>query len=234
MRDTVRPLATTLGVQALVSMAVLTVPVIAPAAAGEVGVSAAYVGLYIALVYGAGMASSLCCGDLIRKYGALRVSQGCLLMSAAALLLAAGGTLPLLVLSALLMGAGYGPVTPASSHVLARTTPPHAMAMVFSVKQTGVPLGGALAGAAVPPLVLLAGWRVALVSVGLACVLAALAAQGLRRQLDADRDPQRRLGLGSVSGPLAVVMASPELRRLAFFSFLFSSVQLCLVTYLVT
>jgi len=234
MRDTLRPLATTLGVQALASMALLTVPVLAPAAAAEIGVSAAYVGLYIALAYGASMASSLGCGDLIRKYGALRVSQGCLLTAAVSLWLAAGGTLPLLVLSALLMGVGYGPVTPASSHVLARTTPPHAMAMVFSLKQTGVPLGGALAGAAVPSLVLLAGWRVALVVVGAACVLAALAAQGLRQQLDGDRDPQRRLGMGSVSGPLAVVMASPELRRLAFFSFLFSSVQLCLVTYLVT
>lgn len=234
LRDNARPLVTTLGMQALVSMAVLTVPVVAPAAAAEVGMPAAYVGFYIALVYGASMVSSLSCGDLIRKYGALRVSQGCLLASAAALLLAAGGTPAMLALSALLMGAGYGPVTPASSHVLARTTPPHAMALVFSLKQTGVPLGGALAGAVVPPLVLLAGWRVALAAVALACVATAVAAQGLRRQLDADRDPKRRLGLGSVSGPLSVVMALPELRRLAFFSFLFSSVQLCLVTYLVT
>lgn len=234
LRDTLRPLATTLGVQALASMALLTVPVVAPAAATEVGVPAAYVGLYIALAYGASMLSSLCCGDLIRKFGALRVSQGCLLLAAVSLCLAAGGTPMLLVLSALLMGAGYGPVTPASSHVLARTTPPHAMAMVFSLKQTGVPLGGALAGATVPPLVLVAGWRVALVAVGAACVLAALAAQSLRRQLDADREPQRRLGMGSVSGPLGVVLASPELRRLAFYSFLFSSVQMCLVTYLVT
>ena len=78
MHATLGPLAVTLAVQALVSMAVLTMPVVAPAAAADVGVPAAYVGLFIALVYGASMASSLVCGDLIRKFGAIRVSQASL------------------------------------------------------------------------------------------------------------------------------------------------------------
>jgi MFS family permease len=234
MHATLGPLAVTLAVQALVSMAVLTMPVVAPAAAADVGVPAAYVGLFIALVYGASMASSLVCGNLIRKFGAIRVSQACLLLAGAGLACAAAGTPPLLAASALLMGAGYGPVTPASSHVLARTTPPGAMSFVFSLKQTGVPLGGALAGAIVPSIVLVAGWRVALAVVAVACALVALGAQAIRPALDADREPARRLGVGSASGPLRVVLADAALRRLALLSFFFSSLQLCLVTYLVT
>lgn len=49
MVDTPKTLATTLAVQMLASMALLTVPVLAPSAAGDVGVPAAYVGLYVAL-----------------------------------------------------------------------------------------------------------------------------------------------------------------------------------------
>lgn len=141
MGDTIKTLATTLAVQMLGSMALLTVPVLAPAAAGDVGVPAAYVGLYIALAYGASMMSSLACGDLIRRLGAIRVSQFCLLLCALGALCAAGGSLWFFAISALFMGMGYGPMTPASSHVLARTTAPATMSLVFSVKQTGVPLG---------------------------------------------------------------------------------------------
>ncbi len=234
MRSEVLPLATTLAVQALVSMAVFTVPVVAPVAAADVGIAAAYVGMYIAIVYGISMVSSLACGDLIRKVGAIRVSQLSLLLAAAALMVAAGGTLPLLLASAVLMGAGYGPVTPASSHVLARTTPPHMMSLVFSLKQTGVPVGGALAGALVPLLVLAAGWRWSLLAVGAACIGVAVLAQAIRAGLDGDRDPARAIGLASAAGPLRVVTSAPDLRRLALCSFIFSSMQLCLITYLVT
>jgi hypothetical protein len=45
MGDTLKTLAATLAVQMLGSMAVLTVPVLAPAAARDVGVPAAYVEL---------------------------------------------------------------------------------------------------------------------------------------------------------------------------------------------
>jgi MFS family permease len=233
VRDTIVPLATTLGVQALVSMSVLTIPVVAPAASADIAIPVAYVGMFVALVYGAGMLSSLGCGELIRKLGAIRVSQLCLVLCTLGLFAAAAGTPPFLILSALLMGAGYGPVTPASSHLLARTTPPRMMSLVFSLKQTGVPVGGALAGAVVPLLVGAADWRRAVVCVGIACAAMAVITQVIRGRFDADREPARALGMGSVIRPLRVVTGSADVRRLALCSFVFSSLQLCLVTYLV-
>ena len=71
----------------------------------------------------------------------------------------------LLALAPLVIGLGYGPITPASSHVLARTAPPSRMALTFSIKQTGVPAGAALAGALLPALALRIGWRAAFVAV---------------------------------------------------------------------
>ena len=146
MRGTLFPLAATLAVQLLVSMAVVTVPVLAPELAVATGVPVGYIGLFIALVYGSSMAVSLVSGTLVQRLGAIRLSQYCLAACAAGLACTATGVPVLLLAGAVLLGVGYGPVTPASSHVLAKTTPPGMMALVFSLKQTGVPLGGALAG----------------------------------------------------------------------------------------
>ena len=234
MRNNVLPLGATLSFQALVAMAALTVPAIAPAISADVAIPASYVGLFIALVYGASMASSVASGDLIRRLGAVRVTQVCLLLCAAGLGLSAFGGVPFFVVGALLLGAGYGPITPASSHVLVKTTPPHLMSLLFSVKQTGVPLGGALAGALAPLLVLAGGWRLAVLAVAAGCVGTCALAQAIRSRFDDDIDPAWRVSAGGVTRSLRIVAKEPALRRLAASSFLFSAVQLCLVTFLVT
>jgi len=74
MRSTLFPLAATLAVQALVAMAVVTVPVLAPELAGATGLPAGYIGIFIAVVYAASMAASLVSGTLIQRYGARPVA----------------------------------------------------------------------------------------------------------------------------------------------------------------
>ena len=228
------PLLATLAIQVLAAMAVLAPPVFAPVATRDVGVPPSAIGLFVALSYGASMGSSLLAGDLVKKFGPIRVSQMCLLLCACGLVLAALGSIPSLVASALLLGLGYGAVTPASSHILAKSTPPHMMSLVFSLKQTGVPIGGALAGALVPSLTLWNGWRSAALVVGLGCALTALAAQPVRRVFDGEREPDRSVGMAGVAGPLRMVATSPAARRLAIGSLCFAALQLCLATYLVT
>ncbi|MEQ1517163.1 MAG: hypothetical protein ABL931_11820, partial [Usitatibacteraceae bacterium] len=89
--STYYPLAATLAVQMLVSMASVTIPVLAPEASREVGVSAGYVGLFVAVVYLAGMASGLVSGALVQRIGPIRVSQFCLLSCAIGLWLTTTG-----------------------------------------------------------------------------------------------------------------------------------------------
>lgn len=226
-------LAVTLAIQSLVSMAVITVPVLAPALAGALSVSPALVGVYIALVYAAAMLASLAGGAMVSRFGAIRVSQACLALCACGLAIGALPSLAATALGAFLIGLGYGPVTPASSHVLAKTTPAHRMSLVFSLKQTGVPLGGVLAGAVVPVL-LGFGWQVTLLCVALANLLCAGFAQPLREEIDADRDARRPFVMGNLAQPIRVVLSHPELRMLAGCSFVFSIAQLSLTTYLVT
>ena len=84
------------------------------------------------------------------------------------------------------MGIGYGPITAASSELLARTTPPDRMALTFSIKQTGVPAGAALAGALLPAArCWRSDWRAAFLVVAAAgVVVVAVSAQPTRRALD--------------------------------------------------
>lgn len=234
MKNNWLPLAVTLAIQALVAWALLTLPVMAPVVAQAVGVSSTYVGLYVAVTYAGAMFASLAAGTAVAHYGAIRVSQAGLLLCALGLALCAVPSLPVMALGALLIGVGYGPVTPASSHLLARTTTPATLSLVFSVKQTGVPLGGVLAGAIVPGLMLLTSWQTALLLVALACVLCAVLAQPLRRAMDADRDARRPLRLGNLAQPIRLVLAHRALSMLAACSFFFSITQLSLVTYLVS
>jgi MFS family permease len=228
------PLAITLAIQAMVAMALLTIPAMAPKVAEAVSVSPTYVGVYIALAYVGAMAASLASGAGVARYGPIRVSQAGLVLCAAGLALSALPSVAAIAAGALLVGIGYGPITPASSHLLARTTPAHRMSLVFSVKQTGVPLGGALAGAIVPGLQVVAGWQLALLLVAVACIACALVSQSLRPAFDADRDAARGFGMGNFLHPVRMVLAHPALRMLAGCSFIFSIAQLSLTTYLVT
>ncbi len=232
-RATWLPLFATLSIQALVSMAVLTPAVMAPVVAQALGVSAAYLGLYIAIVYVGAMLASLAAGAAVSRFGAIRVSQAGLLLCAAGMLLCAVPSVWAFAVGGLLIGLGYGPITPASSWLLAQTTPAHRMSLVFSIKQTGVPVGGMLAGALVPSVVLVAGWQGALVAVALANVACALLSQPLRAALDADRQPGKPLQFGNLVQPIRVVLSQRSLAILAACSFVFSTAQLVLTGYLV-
>ena len=234
MRDTLAPLLATLAIQVMTTLSMLTVPVLASAAAPDVGVSATYVGLFVAIVSLAAMFSSVVGSALVLRFGAIRVSQACLLLCAAGLSITMFGVPSAMVVGALLTGLGGGPITPASSHILAKNTPPHLIGLIFSLKQTGVPLGGVVAGVLVPPLVVAAGWRAALAVVALMCLAVAALAQPTRAALDADREPHRRTSLFAAFSPLKLVFGIAPIRALAIASLFYAAMQGCLTSYLVT
>jgi MFS family permease len=225
-------LAVTLAIQALVSMAAMSAPVLAPSAAQSFRVEATYVGVFVGLIYLGATWATLASGAFIRRYGAIRVSQVALLCCAAGLGASLSGYSWALIPCALVIGFGYGPVTPASSHVLVRTVPQHLMSFVFSLKQTGVPLGGALAGLILPPIIVHFGWRPAVVAVCVACVATALFASPTRAALDVDRKPSYPLSVQAIAEPLRIIWSLKSLRLLCVSSFFFCVVQVSLSTFL--
>ena len=108
------------------------------------------------------------------------------------------------------------------------------MAFVFSLKQTGVPVGAMMAGAIVPSLMLGIGWQWTLVAVAMACVFSAALSQPLRESLDDLRQAHLTFQMGTLTDPIRMVLGHRALATMAACSFMFSIVQLSLTTYLVT
>jgi MFS family permease len=221
-------------IQSLTAMSAITIPVLGPVAIKELGVSTVAIGLFVGFSYAGAALSALVSGGFILRYGSMRVSQAALVLCAVGLVLVTVTPVPLLPLVAIILGAGYGPITPASSQVLAKTAPPHLRSRVFSIKQTGVPLGGAMAGLIVPPLVLWLGWRPACWCVAGACVLMALAAQPMRAKFDDDRNPSHAVSVDNVRAPFQLIFSDRRLILLSFVPFFYAGMQMCLMTYLVS
>lgn len=225
-------LIATLAIQALATLMVLAPPVFAGLAAPAFGVSADHIGVFTAVVYAAAVLSTGMSGGPVRRYGAIRVSQAALLIGAAGLALLASASIWLGLIGAVFIGVGYGPMTPASSHLLIRQTPPARRALVFSIKQTGVPLGGVLAGLAVPPLAIPFGWRGAALAVAAVSAVLAIVCEPLHKSLDDDADPSAAGGSHIVAA-VNMVLGEPVLRRLALASLSYSAMQLCVSAFVV-
>jgi MFS family permease len=233
MKGVIWPLIVTTAIQALASMAIFAPPVLAPAAHDEVGFPASWVGLITALTFASATFGALFSGGVIARLGALRMSQVSLLACGAGISLIAFGHPATIVVGAVVMGLGYGPVTPSSSSILADRTPERIRNLVFSLKQTGVPIGGALAGALVPLLILALGWRTGALVAGLACAAMALAIQPYRRSVDMVPHAAAPARPASLLEPLRLVLGHPRLREMGFASAAFSGSQACLSTFLV-
>ena len=222
-------------VQSASSAAVIGPTVAAPLLLQRLALGPAAVGVFVALVYLGAMAATQIGAFVVRRRGPIRASQLALLCSAAGLLLLAATWLPLAALGAVLVGLGYGPITPASSQMLARTTDPRHYAVVFSIKQTGVPLGGVIAGLIVPPLVALGGAVGALWGLAALCAAAAASALPLSRELDRERDRTARWPTpAQVLAPTRLVAGHAVLRAIALCTFVFSMVQVSLTSYMVS
>jgi len=222
----------TLGVQSLTSMAVLTPTVLAPVAAGELGVQASRIGILVSWIYFVAVVAGLVCDGLIARYGPVRVLEMAVLLVAAGLTAAWGGNLAVVIFLATLAGAAHGLVNPSSSTILLLASPPGYRSLIFSIKQTGVPLGGALAGLIIPALLHVMAWRYAVLALGAASALALLAIVPFRRFYDRERNPRERIRLSAIGAPIAAVWSHPGLMSLALTSAVYSSVQTSLFSYL--
>jgi MFS family permease len=217
------------------AMVLTTVPVLAPEIARDTGIDASAVGAYTALVFSAAMFSSALSGTLIDRLGAVRANQAVLLASALALLVTLTARLPTVALSAVLVGAGYGPNTPTGSQVLARVTPAHMRGMVFSIKQSGAPLGGMLAGLMLPVVAVSFGWQAAIVLASALSALAVLAVEPLRRRLDTPRSrgADTATARPSTFAAMREVLSIMDLRRLTIAAFVLMILHTCFQSFTV-
>ena len=227
------PLAGMLFTQTSALMSLVTVPVLATEIAIETGIGASKVGLYTSLIFGAAMFSSAASGGLIQRLGPIRTNQIALVFSATALLLTLTANPWWLALSAVLIGAGYGPNTPSGSEVLGRVTPPRMRGLVFSIKQSGAPLGAMAGGLVLPAMVAIGDWRTAVLTGVLIVYAAAFAVQPLRGPIDRGTRGARTTQRASTLDALRATLADAALRRLTMAAFVLIAVHTCFQTFTV-
>ncbi len=226
-------LSSMLAVQTMTSMAVFTVAVFAPAAAADIGVDATYIGAFMSIAYSVAMVAGLAAGTLLARYGAVRVCQLTMLCVAAGMTAIVLASPLAAVACAVFIGMAYGPGSPASAHILTGVSSPRRRPLIFSIRQTGVPLGGLLAGAAVPAIVVVFGWRGAALAVGGLALAVLAAVQPVRDAFDADRRPDLPLAVARIAAPLKLLRTDPMLRALAAAGFAYAGCQTSVAAFFV-
>ncbi|MCO5093162.1 MFS transporter [Bosea sp. (in: a-proteobacteria)] len=218
-------------VQALSSFIALSVPVLAPSIAASRSWSGALVGYYPFFMYVGALAATFGGMRVLHGIGPLKVSLISVALSALGLSLMLGSTLAMLVLGALVIGLGYGPVVPATSHVLSAGTGRRYANLIFSFKQTGAPLGGLVAGLCVPPLVDALSLQGAVTALTGGSIVACLLLAATLPFAEV-REPAGRTRAPRFFEPIADVLRIPTLRRMMAASFTYSGMQLCLGAFL--
>lgn len=207
------------------SMTKAAIPVAAPLMLPALALDPAFLGVLMATISFSGFVTMLGAGCFIRRFGGLRMGQVALALNAVFTGLLTLGMVPLMLLCALGIGVGVGISTPAGSQVVARQSPPRLAPLMFSIKQTAVPIGIMTAGLMVPALAVVGGWQASLLLIAACCAALILVLQPLRPWLDADRDPATRLTAGDILATVRGVFGHPEIRELGIVSFAFLGLQ---------
>jgi MFS family permease len=217
----------------MASMALLTLPAVAPAVARDYAIDASLIGYQISMVSAGLLVALLLVGNLSRKLGGCRTNQlghGLVMTGMLFMLLP---SVIFLIPGSLAIGLGFALLAPSASYLLTRFTPAERRNLVFSIQQTSVPLGGILAATVAPIIAVTIGWRWSLALN--ACLLLAVIVmlQRGRRAWDDDRDPASP---AVTRNPFASFVANWRDRRLRLLSIAggaFCWAQFCVASYTV-
>jgi MFS family permease len=166
--------------QIAVSLVVQGVPTLAPFLQADLSLTRAEVGMFNSAIMGGSLLAMFAAGWVVDVrgeraalvWGNVLVGLFCLTVL---------GTHSFVTALIALFGAGIGGAfpTPAGSKAVMAWFPIRQRGMAMGVRQTGIPLGGALAAATLPFIAHAAGWRMAVAIGGLACFVSAALCQWL-------------------------------------------------------
>lgn len=191
-----RILGAALLVQVTISIVTLGFPALVPFARSDLGLSRAEVGLFATVQSVGTMVALLPAGWAVDTLGERRVLVfGGIATCGLAILAAFAPSFLILLPLLILIGFASATPTPAGSSAIISAFSLRDRGFVMSIRQTGVPLGGAIAAVVLPPVALIAGWREALILAGVLTAAGAITARFLM-PLTASPAARSRLGAG--------------------------------------
>lgn len=230
-----RALPAMTALQAVVALGTFSLSVLAP----QLGLSVGRLALLNTVLFATGAVSALLAGRLLARFGDWHVAALCAGAVAAGMLclglgsVTGAGWAPWCAV--LLLGLAFGPETPASAAALTRITPERRRPWVFSVRQTGNQIGAMAGSLLLPALLAVQGALpfalVAVLGLGVSVWCLVLSRDALPATLPAAAaTPSAAIEHAA----LRRLFGSWPLRLLALTALVFTAVQMCLNTFLMS
>ena len=230
--DVLAVVAIALIVQTAISLLAASTPVLASEIAKERAWNVTLIAFYPTIVCITQFFISFQVPSLLRRFGGMGLSLVCIIFSASRLLCLLVPSLGIVAVAPFAIGLAAGSMNPASAQVLGPRTSSHTAGFIMSIKQTGVPLGGTLAGVLLPILVLHSGWQYTVLQVFLASVVLVVLLLPLVSWLNG---PKTSIAVASYRPlePAKRLVAIPGMRGLLLAGMPFSAMQICLRSFFV-
>jgi MFS family permease len=230
-RRAVVGLALSTGTMTASTFGTLGFAALAPLERDAFDLSTLQVGSLTTLVFLGALVASFPAGRITDRLGAARTLAGSQVLLAAGLVVAAtaSGT-GVFMLGVAIAGMAYGAVNPATSVLVTFSVPRRRRALLMSVKQTGVTLGGLLGGSILPSVASASSWRVALLLPICGLAVTTTGAACLRRQERSGWFDERASPHALEPMPPGVVAPGPT--PIGLYGFIMAGVQLSFVGYL--
>ena len=215
------------------AMTALGIAPLYPFIQDDLRLTRAEVGLISSALVGGGLITGLPLGLLTDRVPVRRIVSVALLLVVVSMLLfsqvnSLGGAL---IVAALASMAGAG-VFPATTKAIMDWLSPRTRGVAMGIKQTGVPIGGALAAAIMPALAMTYGWRVAVIVLSLILGAIALSFFALYRDPRQGSVP-RRGGRASFFTSVPLVARNRDLLLCTLLATILVGLQFTVVTYFV-
>lgn len=213
-----------------ITVAVVTqgVPTLAPFLQEELALTRGEVGLFNSAIMGGSFVALFFSGWMVDIKGErAALSWGNAIVGVACLSIVLAHSFVAALAVFFIAGIGAAFATPAGGRTVMRWFSIRQRGTAMGIRQTGIPIGGALAAAALPVIALSAGWRIAIVVSGVLCLVAAATSMLAYQAEDQPNHPTKsvpKLRFGDiVSRDIALMGLSGALLPMG---------QFALVTYL--
>ncbi|HWP58281.1 MAG TPA: MFS transporter [Candidatus Acidoferrales bacterium] len=206
----------------------LGIPALVPFIQQDLHLSRTEVGLISSVLNGAVVVAAIAAGKAVDHLGERWViAAGAIVSGLAMMAILQVGSFGGLLFLLIFVGFATASCTPAGSKAVAIWFPATERGTAMSVRQTSVPLGGALAAMTLPSLALARGWRFALFAAGIVALVIGAAVLGLYREPPASRHAAAR----AVGSRLIDLVRRKDIWAGLAYAFTLSGSQWCFLTY---
>lgn len=219
-----------LAAQTAANIGPLGIPAVAPLIRDDLGLTLTQAGAFLSAYYVGPSLMSLPAGTMADQWGVRRMLVlGQVIIALGLVVVSRSGSYDVLIGLMMLTGVGYGMLNPTSTKAVMAWFPPAQRATFVGVKQVGLPLGGMLGAALLPPLALALGWRGAVAAAAMPLALGAVAA------LVVYRDPPAAAPVRATAArsPVGAVLRSRDLWLVAASTLIFAAMQTVWMAFLV-